>query len=75
MNIHNITNCTKCSATLIAEELQQHVCTKATTVWAIDGKIWIGDGKNWYPLTNRKSTTDSNNGRFNRTTTIVVVGS
>jgi hypothetical protein len=40
--------CNKCGCKLINEELPTHICFRFKDFWIIDGKIWIGDGKNYY---------------------------
>jgi hypothetical protein len=46
----NITKCKQCNTDLIAEDIAEHQCRKLTDFWIIDGIIWLGDGKQYYPL-------------------------
>ena len=46
----NLARCNKCRMNLISEEMDSHRCFQAKDVWVIDGKVWIGDGKNYYLL-------------------------
>jgi hypothetical protein len=38
---------------LIAEEAVEHKCCELT-VWAINGKFWMGDGVPYYPISPTK---------------------
>jgi hypothetical protein len=74
----NVPRCIKCNKVLIAEEFDTHACERRKKVkdYKIEGNIlWLYDGINWYPrklsITNRKSTTENNNGGFNRTNLLV----
>jgi len=55
------------------EELEQHTCRKFHDIWAIDGKFWIGDGIQYYPLKSptQNEQPDRNNRRGNRTDYLV----
>jgi hypothetical protein len=53
-----IHRCNNCGLHIISEELSDHECRELKDVWAFDGRIWIGDGIQYYPL---KSPTNLNN--------------
>lgn len=44
----NITKCELCNCSLIAEEMNRHVCFKIKHIWVIDGCVWIGDKGKYY---------------------------
>jgi len=46
----NITKCSRCNRSLIDEEQAEHECRKFTDIWAIDGRFWVGDGVQYYPV-------------------------
>lgn len=52
----NLFICPSCKIGLISEEVSTHKCMIITDYWVINGIIWLGDGKRYYPLKRPPST-------------------
>lgn len=54
--LENVTKCKKCNFYLIAEELEDHICSKVVDYEIKGSNLWVYDGHSWFPRKLRSIT-------------------